>query len=189
MNKVVTSREAILEESRKLVMKEGLLAINMRSVANACGVAVGSIYNYFPSKADLIAATVEDVFRDIFHMSKDCFSFSSFEECLIWLFDGIKKGCNHYPGFFNLHSMSFASHEKAKGREMMEQYFVHIKKGLLHVLEQDPNVREDAFNDILTKEAFIEIIFSVFTSMLLKEQEDCNVLLEMVRRCIYRKDS
>ena len=56
MNTVVTSREAILEECRKIVMEQGISAVNMRSVAAACGVAVGSIYNYFPSKTDLISA-------------------------------------------------------------------------------------------------------------------------------------
>ena len=60
MNTVVTSREAILEECRKIVMEQGISAVNMRSVAAACGVAVGSIYNYFPSKTDLIGAAVED---------------------------------------------------------------------------------------------------------------------------------
>ena len=48
MNKTVTSREAILAASQKLVMEKGLQAVNMRTVASVCGVAVGSVYNYFP---------------------------------------------------------------------------------------------------------------------------------------------
>ena len=61
MNKTVTSREAILAASQKLVMEKGLQAVNMRTVASVCGVAVGSVYNYFPSKAELLTATVENV--------------------------------------------------------------------------------------------------------------------------------
>ena len=57
MNKTVTSREAILAASQKLVMEKGLQAVNMRTVASVCGVAVGSVYNYFPSKAELLTAT------------------------------------------------------------------------------------------------------------------------------------
>ena len=56
MNKSVTSRGDILRESRLLVMREGLGAVSMRSVARACGIAVGSLYNYFPSKDALIDA-------------------------------------------------------------------------------------------------------------------------------------
>ena len=45
MNTVVTSKEIILEASKKLIREEGLNSINIRSVACACGVSVGSIYN------------------------------------------------------------------------------------------------------------------------------------------------
>ena len=50
LNKTVTSREAILAASQKLVMEKGLQAVNMRTVASVCGVAVGSVYNYFSLK-------------------------------------------------------------------------------------------------------------------------------------------
>ena len=48
MNTVVTSREQILAASRKLIAEKGWAQVNIRSVAAACGVSVGSIYNYFP---------------------------------------------------------------------------------------------------------------------------------------------
>ena len=66
MNKIVTSKEDILKASREIASKDGLQSINMRNVAKHCGVAVGSIYNYFPSKADLIIATVEDIWKSFF---------------------------------------------------------------------------------------------------------------------------
>ena len=69
MNTFITSREAILAASRKIATEQGLQAINIRAVAQNCGVAVGSVYYYFPSKADLVAATVEDVWKSIFHMA------------------------------------------------------------------------------------------------------------------------
>lgn len=47
MNKVVTSKEEILKVSRKLIMEQGWKSVNIRAVAASCGVAVGSIYNYF----------------------------------------------------------------------------------------------------------------------------------------------
>ena len=61
----------------KIVMKEGLFAIIMRTVANECKVAVGSIYNYFPSKADLVSATIEVIWEDILHMTGGSFDFVS----------------------------------------------------------------------------------------------------------------
>lgn len=185
MNIAVTSKEAILSECRKLVMEQGLSSVNMRNVANLCGVAVGSIYNYFPSKSALISAAVEDVWRDIFHMAEKPLEFVHFTDCLEWLFDSVKKGCEKYPGFFTLHSMSFAAHDKSDGRKLMEQYFCHMKESLLEVLMNDSRVRSNAFDEKLNAEEFVDIIFTMITSMLLEGREDCSMILEIVARCIY----
>lgn len=185
MNTIVTSKEAILAECRRLVMEQGITAVNMRTVAKACGVAVGSLYNYFPSKSDLIRSAVQDVWRDIFHMSESSFHFDSFTDCLVWLFDSVQKGCDKYPGFFNLHSVSFAAGDRQKGRQMMEQYFSHMRQSLLAVLNRDPMIRPDAFNASLTREDFIEVIFTAFTTMLLREENQFQPLLEITARCIY----
>ena len=58
MNKTVTSKEDILSVSRELAAEKGIQEINMRSVAARCGVAVGSVYNYFSSKNDLMIAVI-----------------------------------------------------------------------------------------------------------------------------------
>ena len=75
MNKAVTSKEEILEVSRSIAASKGITAVNMRTVASECGIALGSLYNYFTSKAELLSATVEAVWADIFpidKISKDC---------------------------------------------------------------------------------------------------------------------
>ena len=66
MNTIITSKEDILKTSRELIREQGWSAVNIRSVAAACGVSVGSIYNYFDSKADLVGETVESVWCQIF---------------------------------------------------------------------------------------------------------------------------
>ena len=71
MNTVVTSKDEILKASRELIRQQGWSAVSIRSVAAACGVSVGSIYNYFSSKSDLIGATVESVWCEIFHRPED----------------------------------------------------------------------------------------------------------------------
>ena len=45
MNTIVTSKEDILKNSRELIREKGWAAVSIRSVASACGVSVGSIYN------------------------------------------------------------------------------------------------------------------------------------------------
>ena len=51
-------RSQLLEEAKRQVAERGYTETTIRSVASACGVGVGTVYNYFPSKDMLIAAFV-----------------------------------------------------------------------------------------------------------------------------------
>lgn len=44
------------EEARRQVRESGYAALTIRSVAKGCGVGVGTVYNYFPSKESLAAS-------------------------------------------------------------------------------------------------------------------------------------
>ena len=68
MNKTVTSKEEILDKSREIIAEKGVSAINMRTVATQCGIAVGSLYNYFASKSELMSAAVEAVWLSLIHI-------------------------------------------------------------------------------------------------------------------------
>ena len=49
----------VLEESIKLFAAKGLQATTMRDMAAAVGLTEGTLYHYFPGKADIVAAIVD----------------------------------------------------------------------------------------------------------------------------------
>ncbi len=56
MPKIIENlEEKLMLEARHQVREMGYAATTIRSVAKACGVGVGTVYNYFPSKEALIA--------------------------------------------------------------------------------------------------------------------------------------
>ena len=59
MNPTVTSKEEIIAACQKIAKERGLEAISIRSVASECGMAVGSVYNYFSSKSELLCPDIE----------------------------------------------------------------------------------------------------------------------------------
>ncbi|WP_406243725.1 TetR/AcrR family transcriptional regulator [Tissierella carlieri] len=61
-------REIILSEAKDIAMKEGISNINIRAVAKNSGIAIGTVYNYFPSKGDLLVAIIEDFGKVLLRM-------------------------------------------------------------------------------------------------------------------------
>ncbi len=53
-------REQLLEEVKKQILQRGYSQTTIRSVASACNVGVGTVYNYFSSKDMLIATVVAE---------------------------------------------------------------------------------------------------------------------------------
>ena len=184
INNVVTSEEAILQACRQMVSEEGIQAINMRAVARRCNVALGSLYNYFPSKEELITSTIESVWQDIFHAESKCRTGMPFPDYVDWIFENVRKGTEQYPNFFTAHSISIAGNAVSRARKTMEQYFSHMREGLLQVMEADKDIRQDAFSDTFTMSDFADFVLRSLLSAL-AEQKDCSVLTEMIRRSIY----
>lgn len=59
MPKIIENvREQLLAEAKKQVAERGYANTTVRSVASACGLGIGTVYNYFESKEMLIATFV-----------------------------------------------------------------------------------------------------------------------------------
>jgi AcrR family transcriptional regulator len=54
----IDQRTRILDAALHLMAESGVHAMSMRRLADACGLNVATLYHYFPSKADLLAAVV-----------------------------------------------------------------------------------------------------------------------------------
>jgi AcrR family transcriptional regulator len=56
MPKIIENlKERLIAETKRQLEASGYSAVTIRSVAKACGVGVGTVYNYFPCKEALIA--------------------------------------------------------------------------------------------------------------------------------------
>ena len=70
MPKIIKNvREQLLAEAKRQVSELGYAKTTMRSVAGACGLGVGTVYNYFPSKDVLVASfMLEDWQRELLNI-------------------------------------------------------------------------------------------------------------------------
>jgi AcrR family transcriptional regulator len=59
------SRRRILKTALKLFAARGYAGTSIRMIASSAGISVGLLYNYFPTKADLLGAIFEQSMRDV----------------------------------------------------------------------------------------------------------------------------
>jgi AcrR family transcriptional regulator len=185
MTKIITPKETILKTCRQMVAEQGLGALNIRAVAEKCDIALGLVYYYFPSKNDLIIATIESVWEDIFRLNTGSKKPENFTNCVEQIFNQIQAGTQKYPNFFTLHSLSISDKNKTEASHKMQKYLAKIKKNLLAALDADSNVRPDAFSPDFPKPEFIDFILLNIISLLLRKQRNSNTLSEVINRSIY----
>lgn len=178
-----TSNSEIINACKEIFKEKGLNSLNMREVASRCNVALGSIYNYYPSKSMLLLDTIDSIWKEILH--KFNFEGNRFDEKVRDLFCLIQEGSESYPDFFNVHVYILPKMEKVRGRAAMEKYFQNIKNKLLDCLNQDKEVNLVFFNEEMTKEQFVEFVFDNLINLLLRKQDNCDGLLYVICRCIY----
>ena len=185
MNPSITSKEVILGVCRRLAAEKGLAAINMRSVAQECGVALGTLYNYYTDKDALLLAVVEDIWKEIFHRGQECRTGLSFPEHVGYLFDCVQQDAARYPDFFAGHSLLIAKARRGEARSTMEHYFEHMKAGMLTVLRADSAVRPGAFSPGLSESQVVDFALDHILLLLMQGRTDCTALVELLRRLLY----
>lgn len=75
--------------------------------------------------------------------------------------------------------------DRSKGRIGMEQYLRQMKLMLENILAADTSVRANAFHDHFSRKDFINPVLSNLVSQLVKREDSCEFLLEIITRSIY----
>ncbi len=194
MKKAATSKDVLTECARQIAYQEGIGKLSIRRLASESGIAIGTVYNYFPSKADLIAEVLEDFWKQVFHGnggfpgSMEQLASTPFPEAVEILFDCMQKNLRVFREEFLADLAQLDRVEKEKSRKTEKRYFQHMKQGLLMLLEQDPYVKEDIWTEHFTKEGLTEFVFSNMMEMLREEEADCRYLKEILVRLLYGRE-
>jgi len=64
MRRLAARRRAILAAARDTAAESGMTAVQIAPIATRANVAAGTVYRYFPSKAELISELISDVSRE-----------------------------------------------------------------------------------------------------------------------------
>lgn len=186
MNKLDISCQKILTVATALIQESPTDNLNMRTLAKLCGVSVGSIYNYFPTKADLLVAIVEDIWRKMFHPQFcNIEADMSFIDTITTMYQKIHDSKETYGSFFWSHRTMITKNSREQGKSTMEQYFEHMKKALLYNLESDKLINKKAFTETFTPQDVIDLVLS---SMLTAKEKNFKILMEVLKKALYSQN-
>ena len=107
MPKIIENlRQTLLEEAKRQIKENGYAKTTIRSVAGACNVGVGTVYNYFESKDMLIATFMLEDWMECLREMKN-YSTDDLRAFLTHFYDALS-------GFLEKHQDLFQDKEAAK---------------------------------------------------------------------------
>jgi len=186
MNKTVTSKEELLKSAKEIIDAQGIDKLNIRSLATNCNIATGSVYNYFPSKADLVFALVEDFWKTIFKPEEfnqhDNISFIVFIDELYSSFaKQLSKFRIVYAGQLTL----MKTKDKDVGKQIEQKYLAMVHSCIRDALDIDKKINSDVWSETFTKDDFSKFVFDNMFFMLVRGKIDCEYFKEVINKILY----
>ncbi|MDO9492583.1 TetR/AcrR family transcriptional regulator [Acetobacterium sp.] len=64
MSRVIKNpKQLILSQAKEILYRQGYQKLSMRALSKACNIALGTIYNYYPTKKDLVVEMMSDYWQ------------------------------------------------------------------------------------------------------------------------------
>lgn len=139
------SREQVADAAYALAQQGGPASVNVRAVAAACGVATGTVYNYFPTKAELVAAAVGRFWREELadQMHEAAEPGADYVDFCREFFAATRDALAHFRRDWLPQVAGATGASGMAGCPEAERGLAHMRDGLARVLEGDPRVRRE----------------------------------------------
>ncbi|WP_205410129.1 TetR/AcrR family transcriptional regulator [Clostridium sp. BL8] len=178
-------REKILSSAKDIAFKEGITKVDIRSVAKNCGIASGTVYNYFASKGDLLAAIIEEFWEDAFkNIDWKSFAHNDFYTNLERVYNVLNEYLNKFKENWLEELSILKTHEKKLGKEKQNAYFKVIINRIVTMMDMDDTIRNYPWSDEISKEIMAEFIFDNMLIRLRKGESDINFFIVIIKKIL-----
>lgn len=147
MPKVIENiRQSILQTAKNTLLSEGYDSLSLRGVARQCNIAVGTIYNYFPSKINLIVAIMLEDWAELTNKIKlSCAHAESAEEGIKSIFDNLREFALKYQEVWNISMQSKEVRTEMVNSRSRRQMLIEQLAGVIGTLLDSFDIKCHSF--------------------------------------------
>lgn len=168
---IVNLRKKLLEEAKRQVFENGYASLTIRSVASACNVGVGTVYNYFKSKEMLVASFMLDDWQICLnHIHASCHEESELEDALQCIDVELSFFKEKYQSLFKDENAS-KSYEGGSGLRhnlLRDQIAKPLEKVCLKYINENVEFIALFLAENLLKWSLSEYPFEIYKDLLIK---------------------
>lgn len=185
-NKAVVSKQQILDAAFGIAIASGLSGLSIREVAHACDVAVGTVYNSYPTKSDLVNDVVGRFWNEALaeRMPKataGCDFVNFCKDLAVELSHALER----FRGDWLAEVSALGAHDLAAARNREEACFAHIRRGLAMALDQDAGIRHERLEGPLAPRQLCAFVWDSMLSSIRHGDPTCATLFALLRRTLY----
>ena len=171
----------LLGYAREIVAEQGPGALSIREIAGRAGIAVGTVYNYFVNKNDILLALTEEYWQDAMEEMDKRVDGGSFADQLGEIYLFLRERVSQSAGTL----MNSLQAVEDAGRYRMEAMLLLLRQSLTGRMERDTGIRQDIWNGSFTQDRYAGFLVNNLMALLRSRDADIDLLSEIVRRTLY----
>lgn len=207
----VTTKEEILERAYQLACEQGLRSLSIRSIAAACDVSVGTIYNSYANKTELIndvvgmfwqrafaetmktlaanqGDTADQIANDGLIAGGDDSVASESSDFIVFceaLSQSLKSALKEFRKDFlsDLSALSEGDRLSAQNRE--QQSFIHVRAGIKQALLSDPRIKQEQLTGPLAPDSLAALVWETLVDSARDNTGYDETLFELLQATLY----
>ena len=169
----VTTKETIVEKAMEIAKREGVDQVNVRKLAAACNMAVGSMYNYFPDKEAVIVAISELFWKELLCDQEKVYrrgmSFTQFlDQYYSFIYGRLKQYDRSWLKVIS-------------GRTSELEALLLFRS----VLAADTRINASIWNMELNEDAFCDYVFRNIMALLKAGETNCRFFIFLLEHLLY----
>jgi AcrR family transcriptional regulator len=174
-------RQSLLDCARRIECAEGADALSVRKLASEANIAVGTVYNYFESKQEVMLAMTEEYWNSALKEMQGCITAERFSEQIRQIYAFLAEKLNDCAKVL----MMSLREDAESGRARMASMQGTVGRALVKRLENDPMIRKNIWSDSFTKEAFASFVLDNLFVALRQPRDEVDFLVELIERILY----